>query len=138
MSLIDDVRNDITAAKKLRVPRRGLLWIGVGSLPIYWLFDHSGKLSMALPVLNFIAVFAFLIALKWKFRHRIWFWALFVVLAAFHVELILFIPWTTKWVPALAIAVIDSADFCLIVWIFAAVGRLMEGPKASDISQHSR
>lgn len=138
MSLIDDIRNDIAAAKELRLPRRGILSIIVGSLPIYWLFDHFGKLSMALPALNFVAVFAFLIALKWRFRRRIWFWALFIVLAAFHVELILFIPWTNSWVPALAIAVIDSADFCLIVWIFAAVGRLMEGPKASGMSRHSR
>ena len=93
---------------------------------------------MALPVLNFIAVFGFLIALKWGLRRRIWFWAILIVLAAVHVELILFIPWTTRWVPALAIAVIDSADFCLIVWIFAALGRLMEGPKVNEMSKHSR
>ena len=138
MSLIDDIRIDIAAAKKLRLPPGGILGVIVGSVPIYWLFDHFGKLNMALPVLNFIAVFGFLVALKWRFRRRIWFWALFAVLAALHVELILFIPWTTRWVPVLAIAVMDSADFCLIVWIFAAVGRLMEGPKASEISQHSR
>jgi len=92
---------------------------------------------MALPVLNSIGVFGFLIALKWKLRRRFWFWGILILIAALHVPLIMFIPWTTQWVPALAIGVIDSADFCLIVWILAAVGRLMEGSNANEMP-HSR
>jgi hypothetical protein len=61
-----------------------------------------------------------------------------IFIAALHVPLIMFIPWTTQWVPALAIGVIDSADFCLSVWILAAVGRLMEEPKTSEMPPHSR
>ncbi len=64
MSLISDIKRDIAAAKKLHLPRRGILWMIIGTLPIFWLFDHFGKLSMALPVLNCIGVFGFLIALK--------------------------------------------------------------------------
>ena len=138
MSLIDDIRRDIQTARKMRPSRWLVLTWMAFCLPVILLFEHFGRLNMALPVLNFIAVFGFLIALKWGLRRRIWFWAILIVLAAVHVELILFIPWTNSWVPALLIAVIDSADFCLIVWIVAALGRLMEGPKASDISQHSR
>jgi len=40
--------------------------------------------------------------------------------------LIWYIPWTTKWVPALAIAAIDSADFCVILWALSAIAALME------------
>ena len=87
---------------------------------------------MSLPVLNCIAVFGFLIALKWKLRRRIWFWCIMIFIAALHVPLILFIPWTTQWVPALAIGMIDSADFCVIVWVLAAAGRLMEDPTTAE------
>jgi hypothetical protein len=101
-------------------------------LPIFLLFDHFGRLNMALPVLNCMAVFGFLIALKWQLRRRIWFWCILIFIAALHVPLILLIPWTNQWVPALAIGAIDSADFCVIVWVLAAVGRVMEAPKAAN------
>jgi hypothetical protein len=55
-----------------------------------------------------------------------------IFIAALHVPLILLIPWTTQWVPALAIGVIDSADFCVIIWVLAAVGRLMEGQETTE------
>lgn len=126
MPIIDDIRNDIHAAKKMRLPRWSILPGIVLSFLCSWMFDYFGKLSMVLPVLNCIGVFGFLIALKWKLRDRAWFWGIMTLVAAFHVPLIMFIPWTTQWVPALAIGVIDSADFCLIVWILAAVGRLIE------------
>jgi len=53
------------------------------------------------------------------------------VIAALHVPLILFVPWTTRWVPALAIAVIDSVDFCLILWILAVIEKVMREPKGA-------
>jgi hypothetical protein len=55
-----------------------------------------------------------------------------IIMAALHVPLILFIPWTTKWVPALAIAAIDSADFCVILAVLSIAGKYMEGQKASE------
>jgi hypothetical protein len=49
-----------------------------------------------------------------------------LIITMLHALLVWYIPWTTKWVPALAIAAIDSADFCLLLWLLTAVGRLME------------
>ena len=132
MPLIDDIKNDIQSAKKMRLPRWSILPGIIVSFLCSWLFDYFGKLSMTLPVLNIILVFGFLIALKWKLRRRIWFWCIMIFIAALHVPLILLIPWTTQWVPALAIGVIDSADFCVIIWVLAAVGRLMEGQETTE------
>ena len=73
-----------------------------------------------------------MIAFKRKLWRHAWFWGTMAVIAALHVPLILFVPWGTKWVPALAIAVIDSADFCLILWILAVVGKLMGAQKAAE------
>lgn len=142
MSLIDDIKSDIAASKKLRVPRRGLLWIFFCALPIFWLFDHFGKFGMALPILNCIAVFGFLVALKWGLRRFIWFWAVVVVLAALHVPLILYIPWTIKWVPAFSIAAIDSIDFCVMLAIMVVIervfnGRQMKRSSSADTTSHN-
>jgi hypothetical protein len=56
------------------------------------------------------------------------------VLAALHIPLILFVPWTTKWVPAIAIALIDSADLIVMLAILSVVGKFVERPKTSSVS----
>jgi hypothetical protein len=48
---------------------------------------------------------------KSKLRRQAWFWIAMTVSAALHVPLILFVPWTARWVPALAITVGATADF---------------------------
>ena len=50
-------------------------------------------------------------------------------ITATHVELILLIPWTTEWLPAVAIGAIDSLDFTVLLTIINYFGRLTEGPK---------
>lgn len=132
MSLTNDVKSDIKAAKKLRLPWWGRLCIIIGALPIYWLFDHFGRLSIALPVLNVVAVFGLMLVLKRRLWPHAWFWITMTAIAALHVPLILFVPWGTRWVPALLIAAIDSVDFCLILWILSFVGNLMRESQTAE------
>jgi hypothetical protein len=132
MSLSSDVKNDIKAAKKLWLPWWCVLILMALSLPVFWLFDHFGRLDMALPTLNCVGVLGLLIFLKWKLRRHVWFWIAMIIVAVLHLLLICYVPWTNKWVPALAIAAIDSADFCIVLWILAVVGKLVERPKASE------
>ena len=61
-----------------------------------------------------------------------WFWVVLTIVAALNVLMILFVPWTNRWVPALAIAVIDTADLIVILAIFSIVGKLMEGTTAAE------
>jgi len=138
MLLAKEVNNDIKAAKKIRLPWWVLLCLGIISLPICWLFDHFGRFALALPTLNSIFVLGFVIAVKWKLRRHAWFWVTIAILAALHVLLILFVPWTTKWVPALAIAGADSADFCIALWILALVGRFIRRPTLKAKSAYSK
>jgi len=56
------------------------------------------------------------------------------MIAALHVVLIWWIPWTAKWVPAIAIGAIDSVDFCILLWILAVIGKFVERPNASTIT----
>jgi hypothetical protein len=66
------------------------------------------------------------VAMRWKFKGRMWFWITMAFLAALHVPLILFIPWTTKWIPVLGIIPIGIADLYVMLWIIAKIGKLME------------
>lgn len=132
MLLANDVKGDIRAAKKIRLPWWGVLLVIIGSLPIYWVFDHFGRLNIALPTLNSVGMLAFAIAVKWKLRRRAWLWITMAVIAALHFPLILFVPWGARWVPALAIAAIDSADLIVMLAILAVVQKFMERSKAAE------
>ena len=131
-SLGADLKKDIGAAKRIRLPWWGILSWMIVCLPVIVLLDHFGKLYLVLPLLNSIGMLGFMVVVKWKLRRHAWFWVTMMIAAALHVPLILFIPWTTKWVPALAIAAIDSADFCVILAILSVVGKFMGGPEASE------
>jgi hypothetical protein len=133
MPLTNDVRGEIKAAKKLRMPGWVVVCLMIGTLLCIWLFDSFGKLDFVLPTMNTILVLGFLLVLKQKLWRLGWFWWTMAVIAALHVPLILFVPWTSRWVPALAIAAIDSLDFCLVIGILAVVrSKFMREPKRAD------
>jgi hypothetical protein len=133
MSLANGVRGEIKAAQKLRMPGWGVVCVIIASFLCAQLFEHFGKLELVLPILNSILVLGFVFGFKRKLWRHAWFWGTMAVIAALHVPLILFVPWTNRWVPAMAIAGIDSLDFCLILWILAVVGKLMREPKAAEL-----
>ena len=87
---------------------------------------------MSLPLLMSIGLFAFFIYLKWGLRRQPLFWSTIAVLAAVHALLIWYIPWTSKWVPAAAIAAVASIDLCLMLWVLAAVEVLVGGQTTAE------
>lgn len=104
---------------------------------IDWLLISLGKFDLALPALNSVAVIGFTVALKRKLGRHAWFWGAIAILAALHVPLVLFVPWTTKWVPALAIAAIDSADLIVMLAILVVVERFMGERKIAESGDRS-
>ncbi|HEV2422869.1 MAG TPA: hypothetical protein VGS59_14250 [Candidatus Acidoferrales bacterium] len=137
MPLAHDIKNDIKAAKRVRLPGWVMLCAGFGCFSLAFLFARFGKLDLALPTFCSVGVLGFTIAVKWKLRRRVWFWVTMTVLGAVHVLLILSIPWTTNWVPGLLIAPILGVDFYAMLWILAVVGKLMQGPKTTERGAHS-
>jgi hypothetical protein len=132
MPLVRDIKNDIREAKKIRIPWWGVLLWMAGCGLVDWLLISFGKFDLALPALNSIAVVGFTIALKRKLGQHVWFWITMTIFAALHVPLVLFVPWTAKWVPAIAIAAIDSADLIVMLTILSVVGKFMEGSNALE------
>lgn len=57
-----------------------------------------------------------------------WFWITIGVITVLHVPLILFVPWTAKWVSAFVIVPLALADLYAMLTIIAVVGSYVDGP----------
>lgn len=115
-----------------RLPWWGILCLIICVLPIVWLFYQIRKPELLLPAMNGAAVLGFAIAVKRNLRWRVWFWVTMTIIAGLHLLLILTVPWTTNWIPASAIAGIDSIDLVLIFAIVAVVQKLTDRRNAVE------
>jgi hypothetical protein len=125
VSVIDDVRRDVSEARRLRAPWWALLCTGVAGVFGIWLFDTFKRPDLEMPVMSSVVIFGFVLALKRSRWRHVWFWATMAAIAALQASVILLVPWTTAWVPALVKACVGSVEVFLILWVLAYVERLM-------------
>jgi hypothetical protein len=123
--------SDIKATKQMRLPWWAMLCGIIAAALMAWLFDHFGRFSLVRPTLYSVAVLGVAIAIKWKMKRQVWFWGTMAVIVALHVLLILFVPWTTKWIPAVVIIPIGIADLYAILALLSVVGKFVQRPKTS-------
>jgi len=116
----------------MRLPWWGVLCVGLGAFLLCFLFDHFGKLAIARPTLYAVSVVVITIAMRWKLKEHVWFWITMASLAALHIPLILFIPWTTKWIPALVVIPIGIADSYAMLWVVSLVGKFVGQQMAAE------
>jgi hypothetical protein len=117
--------------RKMRLPWWGVLCLMIGAAPLLFLFYKLGRPVLALPTLDSAAMLGIAIALRWKLRRHVWFWLTMAAFAAFHILLILLVPWTDKWVPAPVIIPFGLADVYVMLAIVAVVGNLVGRQKSS-------
>ena len=138
MSQVNELKRDIHEAKKLRLSwRTQLLMILIGTPTLFLYLVYGGRLERVWPFMITIGVLAIVIRFKWKLRRQTWFWVTMAVIAVLHVLWVLFVPWTTKWIPVFVYIGIATADFVLILWILLVVEKFMGGPKAADSGDRS-
>jgi hypothetical protein len=118
--------------RQFRLSWRGVLGVIFGTVLLGLLFVHFGRFDLARPSLISAATLAIAIGLRWSLRRHLWFWITIIFLAALHLPLILFIPWTTKWIPAVVIAPIGMADLYAMLWVLSVVGKFFQGPDAPE------
>ncbi len=120
-------RSDLKAAQKIWLPWRVLLLFAVCCIPVFPLFDRFGYRSAAVPAILCAAVFALLIHVKRPLWRLPVFWAIIAAFVAIHAALVWVIPWTTKWVPAATVTGMATVDFCLMLWVLAALDAWLGG-----------
>ena len=126
MSLINEIKRDIKTAMTIRPPGWSVLCVAIAVGVAFPLFDSVGKLYLIMPILASIAVLVVTIFIKWKLKTFAWFWITMAVLVTFHIVLIVFVPWTSNWVPAFVTAGIASIDLFVMLAVVDAIARLMK------------
>jgi hypothetical protein len=138
MSQINELKREIHEAKKLRLSwRTQLLMIVIGTPTLFLYLVYGGRLERVWPFMITIGMLGIVIRFKWKLRRQMWFWVTMAVIAVLHVLWVLFVPWTTKWIPVFVYIGIATADFVLILWILLVVEKFMGGPKAAESGDRS-
>ena len=137
MSQINELKREIQELKNRRLSWRAKLFIVLIGAPMVFLFALYGGLELAMPLTITISALGFVVYLKWKLRQHAWFWITMTVIAALHVPLILFVPWTTKWVPGWAVAGFATVDFVLILWVLLVVEKFMGERKIAESGDRS-
>lgn len=116
----------------MRLPWWGVLCVIFGAIPLFLAFAYFGKEALARPTLYSAAMITITIAMRWKLRRHAWFWTTMTAFAALHVLLIVSVPWSTRWLPAIVLAPIGIADLYAMLAILSVVGKVAEGPKTSE------
>lgn len=124
------MRESLKQAKQLRISWTSGLAILGGTLLIGGVLEHLGRFDLATPTVFSAAAIGLAVATKWELRGHLWFWTTMSVIAALHVPLILFIPWTTKWVPAIVMAPFLAVDWYAMLVILSAIEKLTARTKA--------
>ncbi|HEV2577402.1 MAG TPA: hypothetical protein VGU25_09350 [Acidobacteriaceae bacterium] len=88
------------------------------------LFYHMGRPELTLPVLATVFVFVLILTVKWRLRAYAWFWSTIAVLVMLHVTMLLLIPWTKKWVPAVTSTAVVTIDIWAMLAVISVVGHL--------------
>jgi hypothetical protein len=118
--------------KQIRLSWRGVLGVMFGTAALAFIFISLRRFDLARPSMVSVAMVGLALVMRWKLRKHVWFWVTMTLLAALHLPLILFIPWTTKWIPAILIAPIGIADLYAMLWVISVVGKFMEGPTTAE------
>jgi hypothetical protein len=111
--------------RQMRLSWKGGLCVFFGTILLALTFVSLGRFDLARPTMVSVAMVSLAITMRWKLRTHGWFWITMLILAVLHLPLILFIPWTTKWIPAVLIAPIGIADLYAMLWAISVVGKFM-------------
>jgi hypothetical protein len=132
---LDDVVTE--EDRQMRLPLWAYPFVIVGSALMYFVFDHFGKAAIARPTFYSVAIISITIAMRWKLRGHVWFWATMAVFGALHALLILLVPWADKWIPALVVIPVGIADSYAMLWIISIVAK-SKGEPIVPAGKHRR
>ena len=93
--------------------------------PLFFLFDSFGKPGNGRAAWIGAGVILIAMKMRWELRKHAWFWLTILCIVGVHVPLVLFVPWTSRWIPAMGILPIGVADIAAIFGCLHIVEKLM-------------
>jgi hypothetical protein len=82
--------------------------------PLFFLFKSVGKTGTGRAA--WLSAMTILLAMKirWELRKYLWFWLIMACIVGAHIPLVLLVPWTSGWIPAVGLLPIVVADIAVI------------------------
>ena len=117
--------------------RKWTLWsiaVVVLAFPLVPLFTHFGRPASGPPAYLFTLMLLLSIRGRWELSRKIWFWVTIAGIVAIHVPLILLVPWSSRWIPAIIKLPFCIVDLLLILGIISTVEKLND-PAATSSSE---
>jgi hypothetical protein len=114
---------------------KNLLWVIVVmalTSPLFFVFDQIGKPGTGRAAWICAGMFLVAIKVRWELRNRLWFWSTIVALLALHIPLILYLPWTSRWIPAVGIFALGVVDCAIILGCIALIEKRMKNVPIPD------
>ncbi len=105
-----------------------LLWsvaAAILTFPLFLLFAHFGRPGSGRAAWIFALVIIVALKVRWELRGHVWFWSTMALIVAVHIPLILFVPWTNRWIPAFVILPIGIADAIAVLTLVQFVEKRM-------------
>jgi hypothetical protein len=65
---------------------------------------------------------------RWDLSDRLQFWRTVIAITLLDMPLILFVHWTTRWIPAAVSMPFCLLDVLLILWLFSLGEKFFEAP----------
>jgi hypothetical protein len=104
--------------------------------PVYLVFYLLGKEEMGRSVFIVLGMTMLAIRVRWDLRHRVWFWAVIVLVLAAHIPLLFFVHWPEGyrgWLPAIGTLPIGLADVLIILGVVYFVEKfILKTPSQED------
>jgi hypothetical protein len=128
------MKESLDPVRKLQPSLKQLIAIGVGGLVVDFVLLRVGRFDLARPVLFSLATMGFLIAVKWQWRRRVWFWAFVAGIAAINLAVIALVPWTkTPWVPPVVQVPIGLVELVIVLTIMKPLEKHFEERRPGSV-----
>jgi hypothetical protein len=105
-----------------------LLWVVAAvvlTFPLFLLFYYLGQSGNGRAAWFSSLTIILAVRVRWELSRYRWFWATIAAIVVLHVPLILFVPWTAKWIPSFLILPFCVIDGIAILAVIQAVEERM-------------
>ena len=101
-------------------------------LPVALMVYHWTNADTAISTFVFLGVVVFAAIIRWSLREHVWFWAVLLIVAAFHIPLIISIHWPTHSVHAIVLLPICLVDLLITLGVIRLAEALCSPKDTTD------